>query len=55
MTMEEKLLIMKESNVIAIIQSMKKMLTDKVIVDFDFNCQYFLEFDQILHLLQRHF
>ena len=35
MQMEEKLLVMKESNVIAIIQFMQKMLSQKVILDFD--------------------
>ena len=35
MKMEDKLLVMKESNVIAIIQFMQKMLSQKVIVDFD--------------------
>ena len=35
MKMEDKLLVMKESNVIAIIQFMQEMLSQKVIVDFD--------------------
>ena len=35
MKMEDKLLVMKESNVIAIIQFIQKMLSQKVLVDFD--------------------
>ena len=37
MKIEDKVLIMKESDVIAIIQFMHQLLTQKAIVDFDIN------------------